>query len=298
VGEGIYRDELLGLRARLAELESRAREREERLTADLFHFLPHAVQERIAAHKAERGAPGDTLDELSVAEGSATQYLALLDEVLARAPELEQQLRALPAKAPTIARDPRGTPWWLTFGAEMSESLTTVGAVLGRVVARHDPSARVEALDDFGFEARLVAMQSPIALLVECFVDRDRLLEPRVRIATSVPRGTPRVRVMPESWGQSLLRSLGLSHAMQTNDADFDGRFVVEGDAAQAARILSPPVRASLAAIARDDVPELLVEDGRAMLTWSFEPTERALDAAFFVLGRARAADIALQLTR
>jgi hypothetical protein len=57
-------------------------------------------------------------------------------------------------------------------------------------------------------------------------------------------------------------------------------------------------VRASLAAIARDDVPELLVDDGRAVLSWSFEPTERALDAAFFVLGRARAAHVALHLTR
>ncbi len=298
MGDGIYRDELLGLRSRIAELEIRTREREEELTPALLHFLPCEVQERIQAPRSEAVLAGQTFEELAQAEARAAAYLALVEDVLSRAPELERELRALPAEAPALQRGSHRRLSTFGFAAQMSESLTTVGAVLARVVARYDPNARLEALDDFAFEARLVAMQSPLALLVECFVDRDRLFEPRVQIATSVARGTPRVRVLPESWGQSVLRSLGVSHPMLTKDPDFDGRFVVEGDAAHATRILSPPVRASLAAIARDDVPHLLVDDGRAVLNWSFEPTERALDAAFFVLGRVRAADVALRLLR
>jgi hypothetical protein len=185
----------------------------------------------------------------------------------------------------------------LTGGA-MAETLTTVGAVLARVVARYDPAAKLEPLEDFAFAANFFAMQSPIAILVECFGNQDRLLEPSVQVGTSVARGTSRVRIAPESWAASVIRSLGFDSAIRTSDMDFDGRFVIEGNAAQARRILTVPVRASLIAIARDDVPEVRVEDGAAVVSWSFEPTDRALDAAFFVLGRIRAAEVALRLTR
>ena len=295
--ESIYRDALLGLRARVAELDSRIAEREAQVSIDLVHFLPHDLQERIGALRASRTAPGDTMEELSLAEERGASYLQALDRALALVPDLERELRALPQQAPPLARTRRGAMRW-GMGAQMSEALTTVGAVLARIVARHDSSASVEPLEDFAFHAQLVAVGSPIALLVECFVDRERPFEPHVQVGTSVARGASRVVVAPESWGQSLVRSLGITSAITTRDLDFDGRFVVEGDAAQAMRILSPPVRASLIAIARDDVPKLVVEDGRAVLSWSFEPTDRAMDAAFFVLGRIRAADVALRLVR
>ncbi len=296
MGEGIYRDALLGLRARIADLVARIAEHEHRVTVDLVHFLPLDLQHRIATARTARSHVGEAFEELSREEEREAAYLALLDEALALVPALERELRALPPEAPELARAPSRV-WGAGWGLQMSESLTTVGAVLARVVARHDPRAELEALDEFAFRARLTAMQSPISLLVECFVSRDRPLEPHVQIGTSVARGASKVRVAPESWSQTLARQVGLFHALLTNDPDFDDRFIVEGDAAQAARILSPPVRASLLAIAHDDVPELVVQDGHAILRWSFEPTERALDAAFFVLGRVRAADVSLRLT-
>jgi hypothetical protein len=297
VDGGIYRDALLGLRARLAELDVRIAEREGQMSPSLTTFLPAELQERLGTLGAARSRTSegeDSFEGLSRAEEQSVAYLAAMDDALARIPELERELRKLPRTAPRLARRPSHVP--LSLAYMVSELVTTVSAVLSRVVTRHDPTARVDALEGIAFAARFQALETPIALLVECFVRSDRPMEPGVRVATSVPRGAARVRVAPDSWGESMMRSLGLSSAIVTRDPDFDGRFLVDGDAGQVSCLLTAPVRSGLLAIAKDDVPELVVEDGSAVLSWSFEPTERSLEAAFSILARVRAADVALRL--
>jgi len=298
VGEGIYRDAFVGLRARIAELDTRILDLERRMSIDLAEHLPADLVGEMTELRERWRAEAHTLEELTRAEAAGATYAELLLDALAMAPEIETELCTLPSDPPELGRFGRKR-WQLRFtsGSAMSEVLTTVGAVLARVVARHDPLAKIEPLEDFAFAARLHASNSPIALLVECFVDPERLYEPRVQVATSIARAVRRFALLPETWGRELLRAMGLRTSIETGDEDFDGRFLVEGDARTARTILSVPVRASLLAIARDDVPELRVDSGAAILSWSFEPTERALDAAFFVLGRIRAAEVPLRLT-
>jgi hypothetical protein len=89
---------------------------------------------------------------------------------------------------------------------------------------------------------------------------------------------------------------MGLRARATTGDEGFDGRFVIEGDPFPARSLLGADVRAALLTIAREDVPDLLVEGGVAVISWSFEPSDRALDAAFFALGRLRTSEVSVNL--
>jgi hypothetical protein len=178
----------------------------------------------------------------------------------------------------------------------LSESLTSVNAVLARFVARYDPSADLVPLEDFAFSATIHVQGVPIAMLVECFAHPQRPVESSVQMATSVPRAIPRMEIVAEGWGESIFRALGVHARLASGDELFDGTFVVRAEPAVARQLLGETVRRALMAIAKDDVPRLLVDEGAATLTWDFEPTERALDAAVIALTTIRAAQLTLRL--
>jgi hypothetical protein len=292
---GIYRDALIGLRARIADIALVAEERERRFAPDLWPHLPLDLRERLEALREAHHAHDDSMGELARAERDGSEYLELLERALALAPELEVRLRAVPASAPELHRRALGLPVFVGR-AVVEEALAETRAVLHRVVARHDPSARVHALEDHAFSAELRAHGAPIALLVECFVHPERPFEPVVQVATGVPEGTPRLHVAPETWTHAFARTMGLRARATTGDEGFDGRFVIEGDPFPARVLLGADVRAALLTIAREDVPDLLVESGVALVSWSFEPSDRALDAALFALGRLRTAEFEVHL--
>jgi hypothetical protein len=294
VGE-VYRDAMIGLRARIAEMDSVADERERRFAPDLLVHLPHEMRERLAELREACGPHGDTIDELARAERDRSIYVELLDRALALAPELEVRLREVPTSAPRLKRRGTGAPVFLSQ-AVIGEALLQVGKVVARVVTRHDPSAEVVNLDGLTFAAELRAHGAPLALLVECFVDPERPFEPRVQVATSVAEGTPHLHVAPEGWMHAVARTMGLRAHSATGDESFDERFVIEGESFAARSLLGADVRAALLAIGREDVPDLLVEGGAAIISWSFEPSDRALHAAFFALGRLRTAEVSLHL--
>ena len=292
---GIYRDELIALRARIAKMEAASDERERRFAPEMFVYLPHEMRERLALLRDARGPHGDSIGELARAAGNRSAYLELLDRAIALAPELEVRLREVPNSAPHLRRRGRAGPVFLGQ-AVVAEALAQIRRVLDRAVARHDDSASVHALERLAFSSELRAHGAPLALLVECFVDPERPFEPRVQVATSVAEGTPRLHVAPETWTHAFARTMGVRPRAATGDESFDGRFIIEGDALAARTLLGPDVRAALLTIARDDVPDLMVEDGAAVISWSFEPSPRALDAAFFALGRMRKAEVSLHL--
>jgi hypothetical protein len=292
---GIYRDALIGLRARIADIALVAEARESRFAPDLLPHLPLDMRERLEALRDAHHAHSDSIEELARAERAGSEYLELLDRAIALAPELEVRLRAIPEAAPDLRRRGRGGPVFIGH-AVIAEALAATRALLERVVARHDPSAEVKALPAHTFTAELRAHAAPIALLVECFVNPERPFEPVVQVATGVPEGTPRLHVAPETWTHAFARMMGLRARAATGDEGFDGRFVIEGDPFPARVLLGADVRAALLTIAREDVPDLLVDGGEAIISWSFEPSERALDAAFFALGRLRRAEVSVHL--
>jgi hypothetical protein len=290
VGDGIYRDALFGMRARLDRLDIRIADREARTSHELVQHLPARLRERIRRLSRARRPRAETFEELTRAESDSASYLEALEVAHALAPELEAELRAIPDVAPGLRRfGRRGVFARIGLQPALDEVLIAVNDVLTRVVSRHDPAADVVALEDFAFAAQLRAADSPIALLVECLVDPERICEPRVQVATTVARATPHVALTPETWGHTLAKAVGMRRDVALGDESFDGRFLVDADPGAARRILRPELRAALLAIARDDVPALRIREGEAVLSWSFEPSDRALDAAFFILGRLRA---------
>jgi hypothetical protein len=292
---GIYRDPLIGLRARIADIALVAEERESRFAPDLLPHLPLDLRERLEVLRDAHHAHSDSIEELARAERAGSEYLELLDRAIALAPELEVRLRAIPEEAPELRRRGPGGPVFIGH-AVVAEALAVTRALLQRVVARHDRGAAVKSLTHNAFTAQLHAYGAPLALLVECFVNPERPFEPMVQVATGVAEGTPRLHVAPETWTDAFARTMGLRARAATGDEGFDGRFVIEGDPFPARVLLGGDVRAALLAIAREDVPDLLVDAGRAILSWSFEPSERALDAAFFALGRLRTAEVPVHL--
>jgi hypothetical protein len=292
---GVYRDAVIGLRARIAEIDAVAEQRERRFAPDLVPRLPHELRERLLALREARGPHGDSIEDLARAEHDRSAYVELLDRAIALAPELEVRLREVPSAAPHLQRRGTGAHVFVAEPA-IAEALAEARAVLERVVGRHDARAEVTPLGARAFASELRAHGAPLALLVECFVDPERPFEPRVQVGTSVAEGTPRLHVAPETWSHALARTMGLRARAATGDEGFDGRFVIEGDPFAARILLGADVRAALLTIAHEDVPDLRVEGGAAVISWSFEPRDRALDAAFFALGRLRAAEVNVHL--
>lgn len=111
-----------------------------------------------------------------------------------------------------------------------------------------------------------------------------------VTVQTTVPALFGEVELRPQGFGAELAIALHLAQDIKVGDADFDGTFVVRGHEATAKAILSKEVRARLLAIAKQDIPRLVVSRGLATLLWHFEPSAESLRAAVEALATIRRA--------
>src|SRR4051812_15215423 len=94
----LYRDAHVGIRARLAELEARVREREAELTEAFWASLEPYVRERLGTLREALDLVGaDSLDELTRAEVSLSAYAEELGLWIAEAPRLEEAWLELPS---------------------------------------------------------------------------------------------------------------------------------------------------------------------------------------------------------
>src|SRR5262249_21357670 len=147
--------------------------------------------------------------------------------------------------------------------------------------------------------ARFRAWGAPLALLAGVRVSRKGFSpEFDLVLATSMPRGAPRLCLQPETWGDSILNALYLHRGQREIDHDrMGGLFTIHAECDAGTRLLTAEVRAALIEVARCDVPTLRVEDGVATLRWSFEP-EPGFDAALRALAALRCAPIEVELLR
>jgi hypothetical protein len=289
MGADLYRDAHVGIRARLAELEVRVREREAELTDAFWTSLEPYVRERLGALREAFDLVGsNSLDELTRAEGLLSAYADELDVWIAQAPDLEEAWLELPDDVIDPPTAPESGPALLaadgrefvrTFSATVRESLST--------------RSEVQIVEDGWWSclARFRHRDAPFALRASALPSSNgHIAEVAMHLVTSVARATPRLTVRHESLFAAVSKAMGWKHEVEVGDASFDGLFLIRGTKKAAHRFLVPSVRAFLMTLARFDVPTLEIDPPKrtASLSWFFEPAVSAIEAAVRTLTAIR----------
>jgi hypothetical protein len=282
-----YRDPLFGARARLEQRRREAASGEARLTPSFLARLPGELLTELAELRVACEAKvAEELADLARAEGLFAAYCAALEETIAREPDVDAAYRAMPDTVADPA--PRGRTrvglWWSSQHADELEEVTRA---LAAHLAGLDPGVRVVKTgpDRLSRVARFRFKEAPFSLRVE-LMGTDRPFCFALTLATSVPRAMPRLVLRPEGFLEAFFRSFGVRQ-IEVGDLAFDGLFVIDGPAG--ARLLTPAVRATLLELAYFDIPRLVVADGVATLSFSFDPTPACIGAAVRALLRMRA---------
>jgi hypothetical protein len=285
----LYRDAQVGIRARLAELEARIREREAEVTPAFWESLDDDVRERLLSERegVELVEPASSFEDLARAEQLLAAYLDELERLIARLPVMEEEWHALPddVEAPPARRDP-----WPLGGPSREEWATMLRAFTATVRDR-DREAVVVKDGARTCVAKFREREAPFALRATAYTNGNgQIAEVAMVLVTSVPRAMPRLLVRHETLVLSVGKALGLKHEVEVGEPSFDGLFLIEGAQDVVARLLVPATRAQLLALSRFDVPTLEVDPPRrtASLRWRFEPAAKALDAAIRVLAAIR----------
>jgi hypothetical protein len=305
MGEGFYRDGSLGMRARVAAQALEVAELHARLTPAFWERMPVDVAERLRALRC--GAPADNADqaELARSEAALDAYRSALEQAIVQVPTVLADLVALPDAAPTPGLDLPG--WAVFFGTPRAptwgnvptkEEVRALGAGLHKALG----GSRYEGVsfETVGLTtlAHFRSRGAPFAIGTAPAFNSDGHKEgAQVALATSVAQATPRLLLRAETWGDDVLKSIGLRSEMELGDMTFDGLFLVQGDPA-ARGLLTAETRAGLVFLAKYDVPRLVVEHGEARLHWRWEPDAVMIDAAVQVLAAIRKAPAQVAMLR
>ncbi len=287
---GLYRDAHLGIRARLRELEARIRDREAEVTDAFWESLDAEVRAHLARLKASVGKIDATsLDELAAAEGALSQYASTLDALIRQLPAVEEEWREVPADV-ADPPDIRPRPWALRFDAEGAHQAERL---FEAAVRERDRAAEIMAPRRGAMLARFRDRDAPFALRGQVISDNNgNVVDVALHLVTSISRATPPLSLRHETMLHAFGKVLGVKREVDVGDDSFDGLFFVESTKDAVERLLPPQVRAQLMALARYDIPTLVVDPRAqtASLRWRFEPNAKALDAAVRVLASIREA--------
>src|SRR5687767_2658825 len=96
-----YRDAQVGIRARLADLEQRLREREAEVTDAFWASLDDHIRERLADLREGLAlVASSSLSDLTRAEASLAAYVEEIDRLIALLPALEEEWLEIPDDVP------------------------------------------------------------------------------------------------------------------------------------------------------------------------------------------------------
>ena len=149
-----------------------------------------------------------------------------------------------------------------------------------------------------GATPRADGVQVQVALgehLVELTTTRSPLRATRWRLSALRSGAAAELSVRPELAGEGIDKLLGMTLDLDTGDAPFDARFVIEAAPAEVMRhLLHADLRAAMLALPRsDEGPTLKVDASGASLAWDdrcgIEALTAALRAMFDTLERCRA---------
>jgi hypothetical protein len=298
----LYRDANLGIRARLAELDARIREREGEVTEAFWSSLDPGVRERFASMRerievtASRTA---SFEDLAHAERALAGYLDELERLIAGLPALEEEWRALPDAVP----DPPPPQSTFPAGSNMpsTEERNELFRTFAATVRERDREAEIVGDSRHSLVARFHDYEAPFSLRANAHTNgKGQIMEVSMWLVTSVARATPRLTVRHESLALTFGKLFGIKHEIEVGDPSFDGLFLIEGARDAALRLLSAHVQSLLLTLSRFDIPtlEILPEERLASLRWRFSPAAKALDAAVRVLASLRDARSEVQFRR
>ena len=287
-----YRDAQVGIRARLADLEQRLREREAEVTDAFWTSLDDHVRDRLAdLREGLELATSASFSDLARAEALLAAYVDELDRLIAMLPALEEEWLEVPDDVPDPPlHDEDSRLIAETHGQEFVKSFRTA------VRDRHRDAEiiiekRRRSNANWSCLARFRDRNAPFALRATALANGNGGIGDVVmQLFTSVARATPALFVRHESLFAALGKAIGLKHEVEVGDASFDGLFLIQGSRQAVNRFLVPTVRSRLMTLARFDVPTLEVDPPSriASLIWCFEPAATALDAAIGVLSFIR----------
>ena len=286
-GGDLYRDALLGVRARVVELIARITDREAQVTRAFWDMLPGDIREELVALRVARERAGaDSLADLTDAEGKLAAYLEQLDKLISDLPSMEASF----LEVPDDVDDPPPPRFSLLEGFATLGEADDVRRAFTAMVRERSADATVHG-DSPSYVARFRDHGAPFALRATIDTNGNgQVAEVAMFLVTSIPRALPPLLVRHESLVLSVGRALGLTYEIEVGDPSFDGLFLIEGSKAAANLFLAPMVRGWLLALARFDVPTLEIDPARrlASLRWRFEPAPKALEAAVRILRAVR----------
>jgi hypothetical protein len=289
MGDELYRDAHVGLRARLGELETRIRDREAEVTDAFWDLLPGAERRRLADLRGGLDRlQTDIFEDLARAESMLSAYLEELEGLIAKLPSLEADWAEVPDDVEPPA--PVDGSWAMRF--LHPDGARAITRTFEAIVRERDRDAVFVTDGGVTCLARFRDGKCPLALRATVLtMANEDAGEVAMALVTSIPRALPPLVVRHEGLVLTVGKALGIRHEVEVGEHSFDGLFVIEGTQEAADLFLLPMVRTQLLTLARFDVPTLTIDPRArvASLHWRFEPAAKALDAAVRVLTAIRA---------
>lgn len=294
----LYRDAWVGIRARLAELSVRVREREAEVTEAFWESLEPSVRGELEAMRealdfvhAETASPAAfEFEQLARAEQHLANYLDELERLIGLLPAVEAEWCVLPDEVPD---PPSAREYWSLFTPPTDEEMSELLRSFTATVRERDRTAEITTDNPRSCLARFRDRGAPFTLRATAHTNgKGQISEVSMWLMTSVPRAMPKLVVRHETLALSFGKALGLRHEVEVGEPSFDGLFLIQAAKETVTRLLSPGIRTLLLALARFDVPTLEIDPRAriASLQWQFEPSAVALDAAVRVLANIREA--------
>jgi hypothetical protein len=264
----VYRDGSVNLLLRMQELSRDVQEREARLHPELRAVLTPERASQLAELRTAIAPPTASTGELTKRVLALVGYRDLLDVAVREATARAHAAR-LPEGAPELTHASLGGSPFL----DLSELQPHADDLQRSFESALSPFGAVTfGMEDGACHSRFTWQGSPISALTAYAQSSGGVLVTRVAFATRVIPDLPRLHARGRT------PSDGAPDERAPADR-FDALFVVEGEPAALA-LLTSGVRRSLVTLARRDAPTLLVEDGEARLTWSWDPDATMFDAA------------------
>lgn len=288
---GAYRDGLEATLEVLERLDAEAARREERLDARTRRFLGEDAQ-RLEESRRRVDALSDEGAEPLARVKALEHHLSLLEEVLARLPALDRVLATARPGFPKLAMFEMYRP--VERFSNMPMWVGSTFRNVERFIIQFDLDFTAWALNTpnvRGFKVEFHHEEVPYVLGCEKEVASSSATVMREQsvLATTVPRGTPELAVVPEKLRDTLfLKPLGLVDDLHVGDDRFDHEFLVQAEDELDLDVLGEGVREGMMLLKETESPRLLVERGDAAIHWFSEPTHALIRLAMTTLRALR----------
>lgn len=285
--EPVYRDALPTMIERWRHLDAEVREKLAQVEARGWRYLPEETRERVESLRLQGARESRLWDDALVAIDALERCREALDAALAALDDPHGPWNIPSPDWPRVYY-----PWMRTLdpwlaglsSAELSEDdEQSLAQRVGDIARRFDEGATLERMHQRGARARFRAGGAPVVFDAWSVQGGGFWSGARVEVGllTTARRSAPRLVLRPESSAGGFGRS---GRGAATGHADFDARFVWEGEPGATAVLQRREVQRGLLEVCIDDVPTLMLDEGMASLRWTFGPTVRSVTAAVTVL--------------